>query len=52
MNDKSLFVRPAASGAEGDGAEINRLFPIRGFMNLDRFVLRDDFTIGAGLSRW
>jgi quercetin 2,3-dioxygenase len=48
MSVKKIFVRPAASGAEGDGAEVNRLFPIRGFMNYDPFVLWDEFTIRPG----
>lgn len=42
------FIRNAASGAEGDGAEVNRLFPLQSFMNFDPFVLWDDFTISAG----
>lgn len=48
MNNRSVFVRQAVSGAEGEGAEVNRLFPVRGFMNFDPFVLWDDFTIHAG----
>ena len=48
MNNKNLFVRPAVSGAEGDGAEVNRLFPIRGFMNFDPFVLWDEFSLAPG----
>ena len=48
MSDKNLFVRPAVSGAEGDGAEVNRLFPVRDFMNFDPFVLWDDFSIRPG----
>ena len=42
------FVRTAVSGAEGDGAEVRRLFPIPALMNFDPFVLWDDFTISAG----
>ena len=48
MRQKNLFVRKAVSGAEGDGAEVNRLFPVPGFMNFDPFVLWDDFTISPG----
>ena len=42
------FIRNAVSGAEGDGAEVSRLFPVQSFMNFDPFVLWDDFTISAG----
>lgn len=42
------FVRTAVSGAEGDGAEVHRLFPVPAFMNFDPFVLWDDFSISAG----
>ena len=42
---KKIFLREAVSGSEGEGAEVNRLFPIRGFMNFDPFVLWDDFTV-------
>lgn len=48
MGNESIFVRPAISGAEGEGAEVNRLFPVHGFMNFDPFVLLDDFTIRPG----
>jgi len=48
MSKQNIFVRAAASGAEGDGAEVNRLFPIRNFMNFDPFVLWDEFTIRPG----
>lgn len=40
-----LILRDAVSGAEGDGAEVNRLFPVQDFMNFDPFVLWDDFTV-------
>ena len=40
-----MFLRDAVSGAEGEGAEVNRLFPVKGFMNFDPFVLWDDFTV-------
>jgi redox-sensitive bicupin YhaK (pirin superfamily) len=42
---KKIFLRDAVSGAEGEGAEVNRLFPVRDFMNFDPFVLWDDFTV-------
>lgn len=42
------FIRRAVYGAEGEGAEISRLFPVQSFMNFDPFVLWDDFTIEAG----
>jgi redox-sensitive bicupin YhaK (pirin superfamily) len=48
VNNQSVFVRQAVSGAEGESAEVNRLFPVPGFMNFDPFVLWDDFTIHAG----
>lgn len=48
MRVENVFVRPAVKGAEGDGAEVNRLFPVSGFMNFDPFVLWDDFSIRPG----
>ena len=42
------FIKNAVSGAEGDGAEVSRLFPVQSFMNFDPFVLWDDFSISAG----
>ena len=48
MKNESLFVRQAVSGAEGDSAEVKRLFPVRNFMNFDPFVLWDDFAIRPG----
>jgi redox-sensitive bicupin YhaK (pirin superfamily) len=42
------FIRNAVSGAEGDGAEVRRLFPVPSLMNFDPFVLWDDFSISAG----
>ncbi len=42
------LIRNAVNGAEGEGASVNRLFPVQGFMNFDPFVLWDDFTISAG----
>lgn len=43
-----IFVRTASQGAEGDGAEVQRLFPIHGFMNFDPFVLWDHFSVSPG----
>jgi quercetin 2,3-dioxygenase len=48
MSDQKIFVRSATVGSEGDGAEVNRLFPVHGFMNFDPFVLWDNFTIRSG----
>lgn len=39
------FLKNAVSGMEGEGAEVNRLFPVQGFMNFDPFVLWDNFTV-------
>ena len=33
---------------EGDGVDVKRLFPLRGFMNFDPFVLWDHFAIASG----
>jgi len=43
-----FFVRTASAGAEGDGAEVQRLFPLHGFMNFDPFVLWDHFNVSPG----
>ncbi|MCK5001869.1 MAG: pirin family protein [Gammaproteobacteria bacterium] len=43
-----IFVRTASLGAEGDGAEVQRLFPANGFMNFDPFVLWDHFNVSPG----
>ena len=43
-----IFVRTASQGAEGDGAEVQRLFPVNGFMNFDPFVLWDHFSVSPG----
>ena len=48
MADEKIIVRSATTGSEGDSAEVNRLFPVHGFMNFDPFVLWDDFTIRPG----
>lgn len=42
------YIRQAVNGAEGDGAEVNRLFPMQQYMNFDPFVLWDDFSIAPG----
>ena len=42
------YIRNAVNGAEGEGASVDRLFPVQGMMNFDPFVLWDDFTISAG----
>lgn len=42
---KKIFLHSAVSGSEGEGAEVNRLFPIQNFMNFDPFVLWDHFTV-------
>ena len=39
------FLKDAVSGMEGEGAEVNRLFPVQGFMNFDPFVLWDNFVV-------
>jgi len=44
----SLQIRDVTMVPEGDGVDVNRLFPLRGFMNFDPFVLWDHFNIGAG----
>jgi len=48
MSNQSMFIRQSVLGAEGDSAEVNRLFPVHSFMNFDPFVLWDDFTIRPG----
>lgn len=49
MNDQSLHVTDALLMQEGDGAEVQRLFPVpRRMMNYDPFVLWDHFTIAPG----
>jgi redox-sensitive bicupin YhaK (pirin superfamily) len=45
----NVFVQPAMEMSEGDGVDVNRLFPVsRNMMNYDPFVLWDNFNIGAG----
>ena len=41
-------VRQALETMEGDGAEVKRLMPIRGFMNFDPIVLWDHFDLVPG----
>lgn len=49
MNAQPVFVRDALLMSEGDGAEVQRLFPIPNrMMNFDPFVLWDHFTIEPG----
>lgn len=43
-----IIVRTASLGAEGDGAEVQRLFPVPDFMNFDPFVLWDHFNVSPG----
>jgi redox-sensitive bicupin YhaK (pirin superfamily) len=44
----NIFVRTSSLEAEGDGAEVQRLFPVHGFMNFDPFVLWDHFKVSPG----
>lgn len=45
----NTFIQPAIEMSEGDGVDVNRLFPVRSDrMNFDPFVLWDNFNIGAG----
>lgn len=44
----TVEIRDALETMEGDGAEVKRLMPIRGFMNYDPIVLWDHFDIGPG----
>lgn len=49
MSAQPLYVTDALLMQEGDGAEVQRLFPIpRRMMNFDPFVLWDHFTIEPG----
>ena len=46
---ENTFILPAIEMSEGDGVDVNRLFPVtRERMNFDPFVLWDNFNIGAG----
>lgn len=45
----NIFIQPAMEMSEGDGVDVNRLFPVSSkMMNFDPFVLWDNFNIGAG----
>ena len=45
--ENNIFIRPAVEMSEGDGVDVNRLFPVsRDMMNYDPFVLWDNFNIG------
>ena len=47
--ENNAFIKPAIEMSEGDGVDVNRLFPVsRQMMNYDPFVLWDNFNIGAG----
>ncbi|MCK5639836.1 MAG: pirin family protein [Gammaproteobacteria bacterium] len=48
MINSTTFVRHANSMKEGDGADVQRLFPLwQKFMNFDPFVLWDHFSISG-----
>ena len=43
----NTFIHPAVEMSEGDGVDVNRLFPVSSkMMNYDPFVLWDNFNIG------
>lgn len=45
----NTYIQPALEMSEGDGVDVNRLFPVRqDRMNFDPFVLWDNFNIGPG----
>jgi redox-sensitive bicupin YhaK (pirin superfamily) len=47
--ENNIFIRPAIEMSEGDGVDVNRLFPVSSkMMNFDPFVLWDNFQIAAG----
>lgn len=47
--EHNTFIKPAIEMSEGDGVDVNRLFPVSSkMMNYDPFVLWDNFNIGAG----
>ncbi len=47
--ENTTFIKPAMEMSEGDGVDVNRLFPVSSkMMNYDPFVLWDNFNIGAG----
>ena len=41
-------IRDVTIVPEGDGVDVKRLFPLRGLMNFDPFVLWDHFTLDSG----
>ena len=46
--DSNTFIHPAIEMSEGDGVDVNRLFPVSSkMMNYDPFVLWDNFNLGA-----
>ena len=48
-SEENTYIEPAVEMSEGDGVDVNRLFPVRSDrMNFDPFVLWDNFNIGAG----
>ena len=45
--EANTFIKPAIEMSEGDGVDVNRLFPVSSkMMNYDPFVLWDHFNIG------
>lgn len=45
--DNNTFIKPAIEMSEGDGVDVNRLFPVSSkMMNYDPFVLWDNFNLG------
>jgi hypothetical protein len=45
--EQHTFIKPAIEMSEGDGVDVNRLFPVSSkMMNFDPFVLWDNFNIG------
>lgn len=46
-SEPNTFIQPAVEMSEGDGVDVNRLFPVSSQrMNYDPFVLWDNFNIG------
>ena len=44
---ENTFIHPAVEMSEGDGVDVNRLFPVSSkMMNYDPFVLWDNFNLG------
>lgn len=45
--ENNIFIKPAIEMSEGDGVDVNRLFPVSSkMMNYDPFVLWDNFNLG------